>query len=123
SALVPFTNVRQRLEPTVAAHFFSNSETTPARDQTPLRMTSSRRFSSVAGFHIGHFCQPLVRTGVPPRTAGVLFWKTLPVAVTEGARPSPTAAPRPMTVFCLMKERLEYSFFDMIIIFIWFIII
>jgi hypothetical protein len=53
------------------AHAVSNSVDTFARDQTPLRNTSVTRFSSVAGFHIGHLGQPAVRTGVPPIMAGL----------------------------------------------------
>src|SRR5690606_2705004 len=113
---VPLTKVRQRFAPMVAAHFSSNSETTLARDHTPLRMTDSKRFSSLSGIHIGHFCQPFVRTGEPPRIAGVSA-RERPPARTEGDSPMPAAAPRPNIEFRLINERLEYSIFDMIIAF------
>src|SRR5690606_13418247 len=71
SALVPFTNARHLLLPINSAHFLSNSRVTFFLDHTPLRMTSSRSFSSVSGFQIGQFGQSWSTAGFPPRMAGV----------------------------------------------------
>src|SRR5690625_8005088 len=113
-ALVPLTVVMQRLVPIVSAHASSNSLTTPARDQTPLRMVSITRPSSVAGFQTGHLGQLAVLAGSPPSIAG----RSLPCAGrranSEGAAPMERTVPAPKIEFCLMKSRLEYclSFFD-----------
>src|SRR5690554_3778949 len=85
NALVPLTKVRQRLAPTVSAHFASNSLTIPALDQTPLLNTSNTRFSSVSGFQIGHSLHPPLWIGSPPSMAGR---PALGLANRLGAAPS-----------------------------------
>src|SRR5258706_889287 len=117
SALVPLTTIRQRLAPVVSAHFFSNSSTTSCRDHTPLLITSNSLFSSVSGFHIGHFGQTPVNTGLPPTRAGVsekfVVWSN-----RDGVIPEAKTAPRPIE-FCFKNSRLDCFFFCIAQLFIW----
>src|SRR5215472_18946626 len=69
-ALVPLVVVTQYLAPINRANCFSASVTTLARDQTPLRSTGSTAFSSVSR-KLGQCGKGAVRTGWPPRMAGV----------------------------------------------------
>src|SRR5690606_30616328 len=90
-AFVPFTTVKHRSVPMVFAHCSSNFRVTSARDHTPLRITSSNFFSSVAGFHCGHLGHSLLaKMGFPPRMAGLAAIETfLPNAHGATAIPTP----------------------------------
>src|SRR5690606_30965646 len=101
------TKVRQRLAPTVSAHFASNSLTIPALDQTPLLNTSNTRSSSVSGFQIGHSLHPPLCIGSPPSMAGKL---ALGLANRLGTAPSANIEPAPKTAFCLIKSLLLNDF-------------
>src|SRR5690554_2091218 len=110
SAFVPFTTVTQRFAPAAFAQACSNSATTLLRDQTPLRTTSSNRFSSVSGFQTGHSIQGLLRTAVPPRMAGLVVCD--PEAfISDGAN----VTPAPKTAVLPIKSRRDNSFFFIIL--------
>src|SRR5690606_18366886 len=109
NALVPLTKVRQRLAPTVSAHFASNSLTIPALDQTPLLNTSNTRFSSVSGFQMGHLLHPPLWVGFPASRAGRL---AVGLANELVAVLSANLVPGPRMPFCFKKILLLNGFFE-----------
>jgi len=73
-------------------------------------MTSSSRFSSVAGSQTGHLGQPAACARVPPNKAGVSADEVSANDTVGNTAAEDASTPKPAREFFLMNSRLENEF-------------